>query len=62
MKKAFYRYVKFSYGTQGTSDSKKTLSDWIPMENFNNSELQTMLNTSGLSAGWDELRIETIIK
>ena len=60
-KKAYYRYVKFCYGTQGTRDEIVPLTEWKHFDKYSDEEMNKW-NIKFPRESWYELRIETKIE
>lgn len=60
-KKAYYRYVKFCYGTQGTCDEIIPLTEWKHFDKYSDEEMNKW-NIKFPRESWYELRIETKIE
>lgn len=60
-KKAYYRYVKFCYGTQGTRDEIVPLTEWKHFDKYSDEEMNEW-NIKFPRESWYELRIETKIE
>ena len=60
-KKAYYRYVKFCYGTQGTRDDIIPLTEWKHFDKYSDEEMNEW-NIKFPRESWYELRIETKIE
>ena len=56
-KTAYYRYVKFSYGTQGCCDIKIPLNDWKPLNKYSDKEMNEY-NKFIDNKDWYELKID----
>ena len=60
-KTAYYRYIKFCCGGQGFCDTREPLSDWKPLSEYSDKEMNEW-NMKFPRESWYELKIETKIK
>lgn len=60
--KGKYRYIEFTYGTQGFIDTTKPLTSWKALELYSDTELSDVAEKYNLSKeGWSVIKIETKI-
>lgn len=60
--KGKYRYIEFTYGTQGCIDTMKPLTSWKSLELYSDTELNDVAEKYNLSKeGWSVIKIETKI-
>lgn len=60
-KTAYYRYIKFCCGEQGFCNTREPLSDWKPLSEYSDKEMNEW-NIKFPRESWYELKIETKIK